>query len=76
MLSKITKGMKLRHFKGDIMEVLEIGKHSETLEEMVVYKHQNTNDIWIRPLNMFYDKVDKEKYPDVLQEYRFEEVRD
>ena len=68
--------MKLRHFKGDIMEVLEVGKHSETLEEMVVYKHQDTNDIWIRPLNMFYDKVDKEKYPDVLQEYRFEEVRD
>ena len=76
MLSKITKGRTLRHFKGDIMEVLEIGKHSETLEEMVVYKHQNTNDIWIRPLNMFYDKVDKEKYPDVLQEYRIEEVRD
>ena len=43
---------------------------------MVVYKHLGTDEIWIRPLNMFYDKVDKEKYPEVLQEYRFEEVRD
>lgn len=68
--------MKLKHFKGHIIEVLEIGKHSETLENMVVYKHLGTDEIWIRPLNMFYDKVDKEKYPEVLQEYRFEEVRE
>ena len=73
---KISKGMKLKHFKGHIIEVLEIGKHSETLENMVVYKHLDTDEIWIRPLNMFYDKVDKEKYPEVLQEYRFEEVRE
>ena len=68
--------MKLKHFKGHVIEILEIGKHSETLEDMVVYKHLGTDEIWIRPLNMFYDKVDKEKYPEVLQEYRFEEVRE
>ena len=73
---KIAKGMKLKHFKGHVIEILEIGKHSETLEDMVVYKHLGTDEIWIRPLNMFYDKVDKEKYPEVLQEYRFEEVRE
>ena len=73
---KIVKGMKFKHFKGHVIEVLEIAKHTETLEDMVVYKHLESGNIWVRPLSMFYDKVDKEKYPDVLQEYRFEEVRD
>ena len=68
--------MKFKHFKGHVIEVLEIAKHTETLEDMVVYKHLESGNIWVRPLSMFYDKVDKEKYPDVLQEYRFEEVRD
>ena len=46
--------------------------NSETLEEMVVYNHDG--EIWIRPLEMFMSKVDKEKYPEVNQEYRFEKV--
>lgn len=70
----IKKGEKYRHFKGMIVEILEIAKDSETLEEMVVYKHTDTNEIWVRPLSMFLSKVDKEKYPDVKQEYRFEKV--
>ena len=61
---------KYRHFKGRIYEVIAIAKHSETLEEMVVYKHND--DIWVRPYSMFIEKVDKEKYPNILQEYRFE----
>ena len=61
---------KYRHFKGRIYEVIAIAKHSETLEEMVVYKHDN--DIWVRPYSMFIEKVDKEKYPNISQEYRFE----
>ena len=68
------KGEKYRHFKGMIVEILEIAKDSETLEDMVVYKHTDTNEIWVRPLSMFLSKVDKEKYPDVKQEYRFERV--
>lgn len=63
---------KYRHFKGKIVEVIAIAKHSETLEEMVVYKHDN--EVWVRPYSMFIEKVDKEKYPDILQEYRFELV--
>ena len=65
-----------RHFKGKEYEVIAIGKHSETLEEMVVYKALYGNgDIWIRPLDMFTIKLDKEKYPDINQEYRFEEIK-
>ena len=70
----IKKGEKYRHFKGMIVEILEIAKDSETLEDMVVYKHTDTNEVWVRPLSMFLSKVDKEKYPDIKQEYRFEKV--
>ena len=72
----IEVGKKYRHFKGKEYEVIAIGKHSETLEEMVVYKALYGNgDVWIRPLPMFTTKVDKEKYPDINQEYRFEEIK-
>lgn len=72
----IEVGKKYRHFKGKEYEVIAIGKHSETLEEMVVYKALYGNgDVWIRPLDMFTTKVDKEKYPDINQEYRFEEIK-
>ncbi len=70
----MTKGEKYRHFKGAIVEILEVAKDSETLEDMVVYKHTDTNEIWVRPLSMFLSKVDTEKYPDVKQEYRFEKI--
>lgn len=70
------KGEKYRHFKGMIVEILELAKDSETLEDMVVYKHTGTNEVWVRPLSMFLSKVDREKYPDVKQEYRFEKVEE
>lgn len=73
-MREVKVGAKYRHFKGSIMEVLGLAKHSETLEDMVVYKHLDDNQIWVRPLEMFNSKVDKEKYPDIEQEYRFEEV--
>lgn len=70
----MTKGEKYRHFKGAIVEIIEIAKDSETLEDMVVYKHTDTNEVWVRPLSMFLSKVDTEKYPDIKQEYRFEKI--
>lgn len=72
----IKPGKKYRHFKGHEYEVLYLAKDSETLEDVVVY--QNINDktnIWVRPLSMFTSKVDKEKYPNACQEYRFEEIK-
>ena len=65
-------GKKYRHFKGKIVTVIAVAKHSETLEDMVVYEHDGTT--WVRPYDLFTSKEDKEKYPLVAQEYRFEEV--
>lgn len=67
---------RYKHFKGMIVEVLALAKHSEDLSLQVVYKHIDTDDIWVRPLSEFTSKVDKVKYPNVTQEYRFEPLND
>ncbi len=74
MNRKIKIGGKYRHFKGTIYEVIAIGKHSETLEQLVIYKN-NKDEIWVRPYDMFNSLVDKEKYPEIKQTYRFEEIQ-
>ena len=62
-----------KHFKGDYYLVEEIAIHSETNEKMVVYrKLYEDASLYVRPYEMFLEKVDREKYPDVNQEYRFE----
>ena len=62
-----------RHFKGDYYLVEDVAKHSETGEAYVIYrKLYGDGGLWLRPLEMFLSKVDKEKYPDCPQEYRFE----
>ncbi|MBS0647916.1 MAG: DUF1653 domain-containing protein [Verrucomicrobia bacterium] len=46
------------HYKGNCYEVLGVGRHSETHEEMVVYRAlYGSHDIWIRPLSLFVDTV-------------------
>jgi len=60
-MSKIRLG-RYRHFKGGIYEVLGVVKHSETLEEMVLYKHEGEEELWVRPLKMFGEVVEKDGY--------------
>ena len=54
----IKKG-KYRHFKGKEYEVLEIAYHSETLEELVVYRAlYGERKVWVRPAHMWAEQVD------------------
>lgn len=69
-------GKVYRHFKGIEIKIIALGKHTETLEELVIYEELDSHEIWVRPLAMFLSKVDHTKYPEVKQEYRFEEVYD
>lgn len=69
------KGEKYRHFKlGKIVTVIGISRHTETEEISVVYEYEG--HIWNRPLEMFMSEVDKKKYPDAKQRYRFERLTD
>lgn len=47
---------KYKHFKGAEIEVIGVAKHSETLEEMVVYIHDG--ELWVRPISMFEETVE------------------
>ena len=81
-MRKIKVGNIYKHFKGHIYTVIAIGYDSEKYTEdnpqdalMVVYQNIDTKEVWIRPYDMFNSLVDKNKYPDVKQKYRFQEIK-
>ncbi len=64
-----------KHFKGHVYKLLYIARDSENIKDLVVYQDINNLDkIWVRDYEEFNSLVDKEKYPDINQKYRFEEV--
>lgn len=84
MERKIKVGTKYKHFKGHSYIVIAIAYDSENYNEdnadlsrMIVYQDlNNQHKTWVRPYDMFNSFVDKEKYPDVSQKYRFEEIKE
>ena len=52
-MNKLQPGQMYQHFKGSLYEILCVGTHTETLEELVVYKPVDKDVIWIRPLSMW-----------------------
>lgn len=48
---------KYEHYKGKKYEVIGIARHSETMEELVVYRHDD-GALWVRPLAMFIEEVE------------------
>ena len=70
-LSEAAKNLKpgiYEHFKGGRYEVIGVVHHSETLEEMVMYKHLDdpstssgqVSGLWVRPLPMFLEEVERD----------------
>ena len=72
-MREVQIGRVYRHFKGDYYVAEAVAHDSETGEAVVIYrKLYGDGGLWLRPLEMFLSKVEKEKYPDCPQEYRFE----
>ena len=79
---QVEVGSKYRHFKGKLYKVLDIvydseSNNDEEYKKVVIYQALYGDNLkWARPYDMFNSLVDREKYPDVEQEYRFEEVNE
>ena len=85
MMSRLKPGDLVRHFKRETIDqstlkylykFIAIATHSETREKMAVYLSMENGEFYVRPYDMFMSKVDKAKYPNIKQEYRFEKAEE
>ena len=51
---------KYRHFKGNEYELIGVARHSETMEEMVVYRNLDSGKWWVRPASMWNETVERD----------------
>jgi len=76
-MREIKVGGTYLHFKNKKYKVIAIARHTETEERLVVYQAlYGTMEIYARPYDMFASQVDREKYPEVSQTYRFELIEE
>lgn len=69
-------GGTYRHFKGKEYTALATAKHTENNGLLVIYASNEDGQMWVRPYKEFMSEVDREKYPDAKQKYRFELVEE
>ena len=89
MENRFVSGDVVQHFKRGLLtpeelsaepekylyDVLGTAEHTETGELLMIYRPRyGERKLYARPLEMFLSEVDREKYPDVKQKYRFERV--
>ena len=74
VFKKVKENETYKHFKEHTYRIITIAKDSNDLKEKVVYQNVDTKEVWVRDYSEFISKVDKEKYPNVKQKYRFEKV--
>lgn len=58
-MQEIAIGKIYRHYKGNLYKIIALAKHSETVEDMIVYQSVKTGDVWVRPKNMWNEVVDE-----------------
>lgn len=74
---RMKPGDIVRHFKGNPYQILYFAKDSETQRDVVVYRAlYGEGGVWVRPMERFFSPVDREKYPNAEQEYRFERAEE
>lgn len=57
-MQEITVGKFYKHYKGNLYKIIALGKHSENLEEMIVYQSVKDGQIWMRPKSMWNEIID------------------
>lgn len=62
-----TIGKKYQHYKGGQYEVLTLSKHTETNEDLVIYKSLLFGSVYARPLSMWFEMVKNHKKENVLR---------
>ena len=76
-MREIKAGEYYRHFKGGQYQVTAIARDANTEEKVVVYQAlYGEEEFWVRPYDEFASEVDREKYPDAEQTWRFEKIEE
>ena len=57
-MQELTIGKTYRHYKGNLYKIIALGKHSETLEDMIIYQAVRDGKVCVRPAKMWNEVVD------------------